>query len=530
MKVLATVIGATFIVICGNAKASFLDNQGELSGAISALRSAIGTHPRVLNITVYPEAVTIEAQDSHNPLHVNRWKYNTSRVLGIVPMRSVTGPDPVELQLVNPDLEANLFDLDAVAFTALLTLKTAAIERAHLQDKAAITRMEIERQTFILPKPSSGDIRCTFFVSSGRESAEVFANAQGEIVGADLRGTQWAQSLNLFKEPGPIVDAAAAFRAALGADRILTEVRIDPKLVTFSTSIRDKTNSLGDLPATDVYTWDLNGLVHRPSVLDVNTLMRKNLDTQLSKGPTPFSVDEVDWTIIGKLEENSLAKLEAAQTSVSHLQLEKSSTEPGEPVLEWTVEVTGPNNETMSAVADAKGTVKRLVLPESSRPKVAWMDPVTLARAIARIGTIFGSNVKIASIEADDRGAKVTVDDPANGNQPATFDFTGDSVSRSAFTFSLSAAASDRFGVTDLGSFTEQKIALFEEVALKKLSKNKKAYLESVTIGPQLFVPQAGARAIEVRIRDTPQDSPKSEGGWIVFNFAGRVLDFSAMD
>jgi hypothetical protein len=31
----------------------------------------------------------------------------------------VFGPEPVELQLLDPDLEANLFDLDAVAFSAV---------------------------------------------------------------------------------------------------------------------------------------------------------------------------------------------------------------------------------------------------------------------------------------------------------------------------------------------------------------------------------------------------------------------------
>jgi hypothetical protein len=359
----------------------------------------------------------------------------------------------------------------------------------------------------------------TFMVVCG--NAEVFASAQGEIVGADLSGTQRAKSLNLFKEPGLIVQAAAAFRATLGADRILTGVRIDAKSVTFSTNIKKKI--FGSLPSTSAYTWDLNGLVQILGNPEFSTMTG-------TRGPVPFSVDEVDWTIIAKLEENSLAKLEASQTNVSHLRLEKSSIEAGEPVLEWTVEVTGPNNETISAVADAKGNVKRLVLPESSRPKVAWMDPATLARAIARIGSIFGSNVKIASIEANDRGAQVTVDDPASGNQPTTFDFTGDSVSRSPYTFSLSAPTSDRLSFAELGSFTAQKIAMLEEIALKKLSKNKKVYLESVTIGPQLFVPQAGARAIEVRIRDTPEDSPKSEGGWIVFNFADRVLDFSPLD
>jgi hypothetical protein len=52
--------------------------------------------------------------------------------------------------------------------------------------------MEFARQTFILPRPTSGDICWTLHITSGREHPDVFANAQG-ILGTDLSGTQWAK-------------------------------------------------------------------------------------------------------------------------------------------------------------------------------------------------------------------------------------------------------------------------------------------------------------------------------------------------
>jgi hypothetical protein len=39
-------------------------------------------------------------------------------------------------------------------------------------------------------------------------------------------------------------------------------------------------------------------------------------------------------------------------------------------------------------------------------------------------------------------------------------------------------------------------------------------------------VRKAGAHAIEVRVRDVPEDSARAEYGWIVFDFEGHVLDF----
>jgi hypothetical protein len=60
---------------------------------------------------------------------------------------------------------------------------------------------------------------------------------------------------------------------------------------------------------------------------------------------------------------------------------------------------------------------------------------------------------------------------------------------------------------------------------MKRLGGNKQVYLESVSIGAHLFVHKAGARAIEVRVRDIPEDSVSAEYGWIVYDFDGRPLD-----
>jgi hypothetical protein len=75
-------------------------------------------------------------------------------------------------------------------------------------------------------------------------------------------------------------------------------------------------------------------------------------------------------------------------------------------------------------------------------------------------------------------------------------------------------------------SLDEQMIAKLEAEAIKRLGGQSTVYLESVSIGAHLFEPQAGAHAIEVRIRDIPQDSAQAHYAWIVFDFDGRVLDF----
>jgi hypothetical protein len=520
MKALCALIGAILLASSGSAAAGFIDDSSNFSVAISVLRGAVGAHARVLQIEGDANGIEIEAQDPKNPGHIDRWRYGIVNYLGMIPLRHLTGPEPVDPTLINPDIAANLFDLDTVQFSAAPKLMALAIARARLQDEAKVTNMEIERQTFILPEPSSGDVRWTLHIDSGRERADIVANADGIIIGADLSGTQRAKMLNILKEPELAADAATAFRDAIGAQSVLTRVGIAPKTVAFGTNIRDQSLARlgGDLPSTATFTWDLNGLQQQLGTIDVSAQMG-------TPAPASFSINDVDWTIVGKLESDAMAKAALPRSSIKNVGLAISTDQPGQPVLNWTVEIVEPSGEVTTVVADKTGAIVRVDLPESRRPKIDWRDPSALAGAIARVGAIFGQNAKIASIVADERRGRITINDPAHGGQAATFDFTGNGVSRAGISFSLDSMG-PRFSVADLAALDAQKLATLQADAFKRLSGAKRAYLESVTIGAHPFVRQAGAHAIEVRLRDVPEDSVKAEYAWIVYDFSGHVLDF----
>jgi hypothetical protein len=518
-KALWAAIIASALLSSGVARAGFVDDNATFSLAISALRGAIGQHARALRIAGDSNGIEIDAQDPHNPNHINRFRYGIVTYMG-VPLRRLSGPDPVNPAPINPDIEANLFDLDSINFPAAPKLITDAIARAHLQDAAAVTGMEIARQVFILPEPTSGEVRWTLHVDSGRERAEIFADAQGVIVGADVSGTERAKMLNILKEPALAAQAAAAFGDVISTDRVVTKVSIDKKTVAFGTSIPDKSRIItSSMPVTETFTWDLNGLQRRLGSIDVTR--------QTGAGPPmAFAIADVDWTILGKLEDAAIAKAGVPRALVTRVGLAGSSEQPGQPALLWTVEVTDPDGEITRVFADTKGTITRVLLPESRRPKIDWRDPAALAGAIVRIGAIFGPDAKIASIVADERQARITLDDPVHGGQPATFELSADGVTRATISFSLEAMG-PRFAVVDLAGLNEQKLAALEADALKKLGGLKQVYLESVTIGAHPFVRQAGAHAIEVRLRDVPEDSVRANYAWIVYDFSGRALDWS---
>jgi hypothetical protein len=211
---------------------------------------------------------------------------------------------------------------------------------------------------------------------------------------------------------------------------------------------------------------------------------------------------------------------------VTRLTVGNASGQPGGPVLVWTVQLTEPDGQVTSVIADITGAIQRVVPPESRRPKPNWLDAATIAGAIARIGPTFGGDARIASIVFDDRRGRVTVDDPGQGGRAATFDFAPDTVTRATIAFSLDAMG-PRFAVADLAALDERKIASLQAEAIKRLGARRTVYLESVTIGGHPFVQRAGAHAIEVRVRDLAQDSAQAHYAWIVFDFTGRVLDTS---
>src|SRR5262249_32866559 len=162
----------------------------------------------------------------------------------------------------------------------------------------------------------------------------------------------------------------------------------------------------------------------------------------------------------------------------------------------------------------------------SRRPKPKWLDAATIAEAIARIAPTFGRETKIASIAFDDRGGRITPHDPRQGGRAAAFRVWPAPLARAALRLSFDSMG-PRFAVGDIASLDAQKIAAMQAEAMKRLGAQRTAWLESVRIGAHPFVGRAGARAIEVRLRDLAEDSIQAHYAWIVFDFDGRVLDSS---
>jgi hypothetical protein len=359
MKIIPILI-VLILVASGSAEASYVNDQSELNLAISQLRSAIGKQARVYKLWIEPGQVTVDAQDPNNLGHVNRWRF--VRLLGIIPW--VFGPEHVDDQLLDPDFGAKLFDLDAVAFSEMSKLEKSAMKRAAIAD-GVLKLIAIVRAIPVLSRQVAGDIFVSLHIEGARERADVLANAQCVIQGGDFSETEHAKTLNLFKEPDLIAEAAAAFRDRVGTGPVLTQVWVEARSVGFETNIstEELKKQLG-AGATFSFQWDLAGLVQRISSIAIQRLGR----TQTAQTPDKpsFNIGDVDWTIIAKLQADALAKVAIPNAQVTGLILTKlNAGGQGAPVVTWIVDVTAPNSEVTDVVADAKGGIETVVLPSA---------------------------------------------------------------------------------------------------------------------------------------------------------------------
>jgi hypothetical protein len=302
-----------------------------MKGAVAALSAKVGHPMRALRVDMDDDTFAIQAQDPATPSHVDEWTYHHGHVLGgLVHFEYSSGPTPVELSLINPNLEENLFNYSDVDFAAWPKLAQAAIERASLEDPGRVARVRIERQLFLIPTASSGDVRWTIEVGSGRETADVFATAHGAIVGGSFGNTLRAQRLDLRAGGAPLAEALRDLRAAFAAAPAIRRLLLTNNTISMTARSPDNPRRVGG------YLWNLNGLQYQGE--DTIQTPNPGLPTEL------FAVDDVDWSLLERAQATAKQRLEMPQGAVERIEITRPGS-PGHADVQWEVHVTQRNDK-----------------------------------------------------------------------------------------------------------------------------------------------------------------------------------------
>lgn len=496
------------------APASLFDEDGAIKHSIAALHERIGGKVLALNVLISPDTVTIRAQNPADRSRVDEWRLTRVHMASLNWERG-SGPEPYTPNLINPDLEANLFDLDGVDFSGAGKLARAALERAGLADKAQVTRMELARRTFVLPRPASGDVRWTIEVKSDQESAQIYADVGGTIIGANLDGTSRAKTLNILQKLDLVTDGARAFRYILGPDRMLLRVGVSPRWMGFETNLDDPSPPIPDsagLKARQVFTWNLNGLQR--------AIAKFNMDAAFGAvNSEAFSIDDVDWTALPKIIAAARQQLGLPDGPITDIEVAKPPNPIGPSVVLWKIEIAAQNKETGLVLADTSGHVKRVMLPQSMRKPTDYYDPATMAETFVKLGVDFGKDRQYSEITFLNDKVMITAQDHMEPNVSRQFTLSENGYDRSG-TSALSTEKSVPFRIDELSALTAGRIRDLEARTLDTLKLPPKS-ISSITIGRGSMDPSPkGNVTIEIRA----EERPFGRAGRVNYELDGTVI------
>jgi hypothetical protein len=475
--------------------------------AVAAIQEKVGHPIRALNVTIDEDTMTIRAQDPASPSHVDEYNF-VHYDWQFVHWESLSGPKPVQLDLINPNLEQNLFDLSEIDFASTTKLAAAAIKRAALEDPAHIASMHIERQLHLLPSPSSGDVTWTIDVKSGCEQAAIFATPKAVISGVNLDGTLRAQTLDMMAGGQPLADAARDIRAELGSGPVIRRFMFANKYVWFTApSAQDRTKF-------DNYSWNLNGVSHTQNESPVVVVPGLPPDEL-------FSVDEVNWSLLPQLKETARRRLEMPQGAVTDIKLSKPATGVGSVFVIWEIEITDQGREKGTVVLNTRGDVQQVVLPKNRRPPVNMFDARTMQHSLDRIMDEFGASGRIEELLFDAGRVLVTARDPRTANL-ATFIYDNDTLVRAPGgpLAMLHGFQPDwLFTSPELTAVVPQTVAQFQEKALSHL-KVPGGKVDRITVSlSKLLHPANTGLLIQIDV-----EGEQGKHGWVLYDLTGRTI------
>ena len=394
-----------------NAPDSYITTPGAAEAAVGKIVAEAGRPLRPLSIDIAPGRVGLAVQGAGKGWHVEEWSIEPLD-FWVVTTEPVSGPNAIDPASPVADVESGFFDLTDIALGETHRIAAAAVEHAALEDAVEAVSMRIERHVSILPEPAYGDIRWTIEVASPHESATIYADAKGAIIGADLSRTRRAKLLDLLAGDWPAADAQAQLQAVLGAREIVHEIWI------YASHIGVEAQHPTDPKLIRGYAWDLSGV--RRGLVDT-----PNIGTMVSNAPLPFAFAEADLTILARLREEAKERLQMPQGRVTAMFARKSTAGIGRPILEWRVKVTDADNAGPfviddaegEVVADAKGAILNVIFPPGRQPPTDWLAPDGVRGMLDRLAREFGPGAPLTEIVIDDRGAMVVAEDP---RQPGT--------------------------------------------------------------------------------------------------------------
>jgi hypothetical protein len=477
---------------------------------IESLVARMGETRPVTRLTFSPDELGMIGQsDSGDGLAL--WTVRRMD-LGFMNFHFVDGPVAYPDSGVVDDVSGAFFRLSQIDLDRFDAVVAAAIAHARLEDIPAVHFVEIARHVSILPEPSYGDIRWTVGLGATGESATVYFNTGGEVIGADLSDTKRAEALDLWtSDDWPMAEAQTALAGVLGASRV-HEVRIYDDYVFVTADHPTDSGLQRD------YSWRLGGVTR--SLVDTPNLVTLGLG-----GIVSFPFGEVDLTKLPQIKAAAREAFGAPGAVITGISAEKSTDVAiGELQVLWEVEFREPNGDEGEVLLDAAGAVVEVHLPESRLPEVGpWLAPATVVDTLRRIGETFGADAKLSEITINDTQASIDIEDPQAPGEVAHFLMDARGVTRfGSGSFFASLDPGNVFTPGDLAGLTVEQLAEMVRRTEERLEMDGGAVFR-FTFSRHALIMDASDNRLMVEIRYGTERT--GEAGWMTFLLDGTQTD-----
>ena len=518
---------ALLVLACLPARAaeSYLTGQGEAARALGRVAEALGRRPDVHTIRITDKEITVLARGTRRG-DVDAWKVRQAARFVFFESELVAGPSAQPAPAMVADLDSGFFTLDAVVLVRTDQVVTRAIAYAKLEDQGTVQSIEIARRVHLLPSPSYGDIRWTIYVASPRESATVYADAQGTIVGGDLSNTSRARRLHFIDDADwPKEAALESLLAVIGNKPIVRDVTIYPK------SVQVKADHPSLKETTLGYSWDISGISRSP--------ITSPMFPGTAREPA-FALGDVDLGPLDRIRDGAKKAWGNSQSTINYMMLRLYSEGPGKPELRWTVHFTDfsqtgewalfSNSGTIELTTD--GTVRVSNLPAARQPKRNWLDPKTTRETLAVIAEQFGKNARFAelSISRDSMQILAEVPDTPGTMRSYSANDRGITASTMMMPWESEFRPERLYRMSDLAFFSAEKLGELTARTFSRLQVGSEMALSRYTFSVgQLMSPDGsfmvpspdGKVTLEIRL-----ESPDGwKGGRVTYSSTGEEID-----
>lgn len=490
----------------GVKQVDYLDDKALFQPAWNALLARLPAGTRLYSITIEGNRISVRGTSTQGADRLDEWIVQRSRIMGLFERDDVSGPRPVQVSRHTASIIAALFSPADVAMNQLDELIDATVARAALDDPARVTRIEIAHQLVILPEPRYGPLRIALSVTSGRESATIFALPDRTIVAADLSQSNRAARLDLLRQDDwPMQEAQDSLLALVGADATIRRIVVSQKRISLQRD--DAANPQAGQGAS----WDLSGA-------QVSPLSSLNLG-QFGTDHLGFKLSEVSFSKLPLIKANALAAFGLGGGAITDITARKSLSVRGNAASEvlWHVQVQFPNtppgrlgpfanlDELGLATVSVDGTVASIRLPKRLRPPVDWVSGKGLELTLRALREKLGPDIRIQAVNLGKYGARIELEDPAARGNTIVLKYDEDGLASDSMSLRSSVRLEHAFTFARLEPVGISGIGAIADEAYRRIGIVDEKPVSIILYGSSGLRSPAGSPHLEVFINGRRQ-------------------------